>query len=165
MVAYIIDSAVYHGVVDDEHFREVISPFVQAEQFGLQKAQAGETPACAGTVLILDAGDGVFFHGGEDEALFFGGVLCNRREGHQSQCGDKYGFSHHWVSLLCLINVFSGKGNIKMWEQNAFLFSFLILVRFFSAGHLFLPQRCWRVRPCHRCRANLFPSLPQKESR
>ena len=84
MIAYVVLSAVYHGVVYDEHLGKVVFSFAHAQQLAFQETEAGEAPARTGTVLVLDGRNRVFFYGSKDESLFFGGVLCHCIQTEQS---------------------------------------------------------------------------------
>ena len=89
VVAHVVHGAVFHCLVHYEHLREVVLSLVHAEQLGLDEAQCGEAPAGAGTVLVLDGGDGVLLDGGKGKFTFRCGFLCCCAEACQAPCGDK----------------------------------------------------------------------------
>ena len=95
--AHVLVGAVVVGVADDEHPGEVrvlrgILDALGLDDFGLIEGQAGEAPAGAGAVLVLDGGDGVLLDGGE---LILGAFrlrgLRLARQRHRSEDGQERG--------------------------------------------------------------------------
>jgi len=60
------------GVTHYEHLRQVhVLVSFDPHDFGFYETDARIAPACTGTVLVLDGGDRVLFHGSEHILRFF----------------------------------------------------------------------------------------------
>ena len=73
--SYVVLSAVYHGVVYDEHLGKVVFSFAHAQQLAFQETEAGEAPTRTGTVLVLNGCNRVFLNSGKDESSSFGRLV------------------------------------------------------------------------------------------
>jgi len=56
-------------MVDDKHLAEIKFAFAHTEEFTLDEADSGETPAGAAAVLVFDGSDGYTVDSSETEAL------------------------------------------------------------------------------------------------
>ena len=79
--------AVDVGLVDYVGLSEVVGLAGVAQDFGLQESEAGESPAGARAVLVLDGGDGDFLYNGELGGV---GIVC-----HHGGAADERGCGYH----------------------------------------------------------------------